>query len=423
MIIGFGSSGKWAYNLAVKQGCVPIVYDDQFFSYDDIGAELLRDLSFAVVSPAIPMEHKLIQKLKSLGIPIIPEIEFAYYFKKPKSKIIGVTGTNGKTTVVRLINSILNEKTIVAGNIGVPYSKVVGECEKAVVLELSSFQLQNIVEFAPDIAVFTNFAPDHLDYHKSFEEYKFAKLNLIRNITTKGRIIYNYDDDELRKEIRGVSHKNIYYVSLVRHLGDGIFIEDNEVKIAESGKEFEIFNINEIGKRPTHEMLNILTSVLVAYFFGADKEMILSELNNFKPSPYRQQEIANGLGIKIINDSKSTNLASTIVALRAFGGEKVLIVGGKPKNEDYSRLFLDNFKLTYVVAYGESRKEFLQCAKHCGFKNITEVEALAEALSVALGKVKLGGTLLFSPACSSFDQFNSYLERGECFNKLVLQYK
>lgn len=423
MIIGFGSSGKWAYNLAVKQGYVPIVYDDQFFSYDDIGEELLQDLSFAIVSPAIPMEHKIIQKLKSLDTPIISEIEFAYYFKKPKSKIVGVTGTNGKTTVVRLINSILNEKTVVAGNIGVPYSKVVGDCEKTVVLELSSFQLQNIIEFAPDIAVFTNFAPDHLDYHKNFEEYKSAKLNLIRKITIKGKIIYNYDDDELRKEIRRVSHKNIYYVSMVRRSGNGIFIEGNEVKIVESGKEVEILNINEVGKRPTHEILNILTSVLVSYFFGADREMILSGLNNFKPSPYRQQETANGLGIKIINDSKSTNLASTIVALKAFDGEKVLIVGGKPKNEDYSRLFLEDFRLAYVVAYGESRSEFLQCAKHCGFKNVTGVETLSDALSVAIGKVKLGDTLLFSPACSSFDQFNSYLERGECFDKLVSQYK
>lgn len=423
IIIGFGSSGKWAYNLAIKQGYMPIIYDDEFMFCEDIEDNLIKKLSFAVVSPAVQIEHKLLCRLRSFGVPIISEIEFAYYFKSKNSKIIGVTGTNGKTTTVRLINSILNKNSLVAGNIGIPYSKVVSGCDKDIVLELSSFQLQNIVAFTPDVAVFTNFAPDHLDYHKNFKEYKSAKLNLIKNTTSDGKIIYNYDCVELRKEIEQVSHQNIYYVSTQRRGGSGIFIEDVKVKISDKEKDIEMFDICEIGTRPIHEIQNILTSTLVAYFFNIERQTILAGIKNFKPSPYRQQELNNEFGIKIINDSKSTNLASTIVALQSFQGSKVLIVGGMPKNEDYSQLFLEDFEMTNVIAYGEARGEFFKYAKKYNFKNFIIAETLSEAFDIAMKKINTGEILLFSPACSSFDQFSSYLERGQCFDKLVEHYE
>ena len=422
LIIGFGSSGKWAYNLGLKWGYMPLIYDDEFMSVETI-QDNLQNVSFAVVSPAVNRFHPLIIKLKELAIPVISEIEFAYYFRNENSKIIGVTGTNGKTTVVRMIQSILGKGSELAGNIGIPYSKVVG-CEKEnMILELSSFQLENIRAFTPDIAVFTNFAPDHIDYHGSYENYINAKLNLIKNRNKDTIIIYNGEDNSLSEKIEECYHANSFYFSTQKLHGFGIYCEQGKVVVSSLKGECVLYDLKDLGEISHHNLLNALASSLVASLLGVNTENIVKGLKSFVPSPYRQQPVKNNLGVTIINDSKSTNLMATLTALDSCKGNKYLIVGGKPKNEDYSKLFKGHDNLLRVVAFGESRFEFEKCAIKNGYKNITIVERLKDAVEVVVPLMKKGDVLLFSPACASFDQFSSYVERGKKFDEIISKYK
>lgn len=418
LIIGFGKSGKWAYNLGVKWGYMPIVYDDEFMNIESI-EKVLKEISFAVVSPGVNDNHQLVVKLKEFAIPIMSEVEFAYFFRNIESKIIGVTGTNGKTTVVRMIQTLLQDKCSVAGNIGVPYSKIVGTEKENVVLELSSFQLEHIRTFTPDIAVFTNFAPDHIDYHGSFENYIRAKLKLLKNHSRNMKVIYCADDKCLRAEIDKLKAIDTFYYSLTKQKGNGIYCDGDQVVIEIDGKMINLFTVRDLGEVTSHYLQNVLVSSLVAYLLGEEIVHFLPRLRMFVPSPYREQIVENSLGIKIINNSKATNLMATLSAIESMGRSSIhLIVGGRGKREDYSQLFkYDNVKS--VVAFGESRLEFMTCAEKNGYKTITITKTMEDATKVALSQVRKGEVLLFSPCCSSFDQFRSYEERGDKFNEIV----
>jgi len=423
LIIGFGESGKWAYNLSIKNGYMPLIYDDKFMDIESI-LPVVKHLEFAVISPVINRNHPLVKVLDSNGVQIISEIEFAYYFRNLNSKIIGVTGTNGKTTVVRQLESIFGNSCVVGGNIGVPYSKIVNSTKETVVLELSSFQLDRIINFKPDVSVITNLAPDHIDYHGSFDDYINAKLNILKNCNSKNKIIYFGEDELLCSKIKEKTEGDFYYFAFNKKAGNGIYLKNGQVVVCEHGKEKILFSLSDVGQMSKHNILNMLASTMTANLLGVGAEQIISGLKSFSPSPYRQQVVKNNLGITIINDSKSTNLASTLTAIENYKDKNVcLIVGGKPKNEDYSKLFSHEFRVDKIIAYGEAKNEFKDCAYKCGYKKIVLAETLKESVEIAFNNLRHGDVLLFSPACSSFDQFSSYEERGRVFDELIRKHK
>lgn len=422
LIIGMGNSGKWAYNLTLSLGYVPIIFDDEFMTIDEIRNSKMN-FSFVVVSPSIKKSHSIIKYLTEKGLKIISEIELAYLARDNKNCIIGVTGTNGKTTVVSMIGDILGGNAIVAGNIGIPWSKVLNNEKKYTVLELSSFQLEFIECFTPDIAVFTNLAPDHLEHHSSYEEYVNAKLNLIKNANKNTKIIYFADDDYLSKLILSKNSQNCYYFAINRRPGFGVYIENSEVVVSDRFGETKLFSLSEFNELAYHNKLNLLASTLVAYLCGVEVKNILLGLKNFTFPHFREELIENKLNCKIVNDSKSTNLASTLTALKTYNHKVTLILGGMGKGEDYSALFLKDFGVERIVVYGEVGEKMISTAQGFGYKSITKIDKFDEAVNFALNQLNPGDTLLFSPACSSFDQFVSYQERGRRFNELVKNFQ
>lgn len=417
LIIGFGNSGMWAYNLTLNLGYMPIIYDDKFMKMEDI-QNLDINFSFAVISPGVSKTHDIVLFLQKKQVQIISEIELCFLARKVKSKIIGVTGTNGKTTVVSMLGEVLGEDSVIAGNIGIPWSKVLNKETDNVVLELSSFQLEFCNNFTPNIAIFTNLAPDHLDYHKTFESYINAKMNLVKNMDENSVIIYFADDLKLKREIENQKLKNVYYFSLTKKEGDGVYIDDNnDVVCVKGDNKIKLCSFLDFGGLMYHNKLNALVVLLVAFLLNKNIQSAVDVLKNFKLPRFRQEVVENDLGLKIINDSKSTNLASTLVALKNYK-DITLIVGGRGKNETYEKLFSDGYDINKIVAYGESRFEFLECAKANNFSNIKEFQSFDDAVKYVLKNTKTG-TVLFSPACSSYDQFKSYEERGERFNQLV----
>lgn len=409
----------WAYNLTMRLGYVPIVYDDKFFDCHTF-CSMKFNYDFAVVSPGFSRKHPLIKFLQRENIELISEIELAYLARENKGTIVGVTGTNGKTTVVSMLKSILGARCMLAGNIGVPWSKVIDENKEITVLELSSYQLDFIKTFTPSIAVITNLAPDHIDHHGNYESYKKAKLNLIKNITNITPVVYCGEDSELRLVVEKQNVLNAYYFAESKMPGFGAYIDGNWVVIENA---FGVHRVVKLENDVTHHnKLNILASVMVAFLLGTDKRDVEYGLKNFRYPKFRQEFVPNTLGLTIINDSKATNLASTLALIINYKKIETLIVGGRGKDEDYSKLFECEVEINRIVAYGESGQLFVDCSHRFGYKNITNIFDFDDAVGFALKNTKTG-ELILSPACSSLDQFESFNARGERFNKLVKDYE
>ena len=423
LIIGFGESGKWAYNLALKLGYMPLIFDDKFVKIENCWLDY-SCLDFAVVSPGVPPEHDILKKLREHGVAIISEIEFCYLVREEKSPIIGVTGTNGKTTVTEMIASVMGSRAIVAGNIGMPWSEAVVKKENAnfTLLELSSFQLDNINLFHPHIAVLTNFAPDHIDYHGCYEKYIDAKMNLVKNMDGRDFLIYNADDVEVGSRVGCCANCRTLYFSEKQMNGEGIYLSSNgEVVVSLAGCERVVFRLNVNKHYEKHMILNILASALVCVVAGIEDDFIARGILNFKPSAFRQEVVENNLGLKIVNDSKATNLGAVIMALGEHKPE-VLLMGGRGKRENYEKLFV-NPSFRDLIVYGEMGDEIVATASDNNFYAVHRFKRFEDAVNFSIKLTKKGETLLFSPAGSSFDQFSSYKERGEKFNQIVNSFR
>ncbi len=419
LVIGAGKSGKSAYNQLLKYGYMPVFYDDEFIELSSI-EKLIDEFEFCVVSPGIPQNHKLIKLLNEKNIKIISEIEQGYLFNENKNQIIAVTGTNGKTTVVSLLQFLLGELSDKAGNIGVPYTSVINNGKPYTILELSSFQLQNVYTFKPAFIIFTNIAPDHIDYHGSYENYINAKFNIFNNVDNSTVVIYNGEDGLLKNKVVGLNCSKCYHFSIDDIGGLGAFISvDSHIIVRTENGEEKLFKLADAENHIRHNVMNILAVALCLFLLGKYNARTAKSISEFVYPPFRMKtSIVKGK--TIINDSKATNLASTLSALDSIKTKVVLLVGGKGKNEQYDKLFqYKNIKS--VVAYGESADKFSSEANKNNYKNITKVSGFSDAVKLAYRKTGVGETLLFSPACSSFDQFSSYYERGVCFDNIIQQ--
>ncbi|MBL8008309.1 MAG: UDP-N-acetylmuramoyl-L-alanine--D-glutamate ligase [Ignavibacteria bacterium] len=384
-----------------------------------------------IKSPGIPPDNEYISGAKKLGKKIYSEIEAAYWLCK--GRIIAITGTNGKTTTTVLTGEIFRNAgydTKVCGNVGLAFSEIAESVKEdsVVILETSSYQLYDTEEFRPEISVLMNITPDHLEWHKGFENYLDSKLKIMKNQTEKETAVINYDDEILRKSTTGFNTKKAYF-SIKENLfgkkdvNSGSCIENDKVIYFDKSKNLkeEIMNAGEINIRGNHNIYNSLAAVISARAFQIKKEIIIETLKTFKGVEHRIEFVREFGGVKYFNDSKATNTDSLTVALESFiDGNLILIMGGREKDNDYSSLVkLIKERVKIIIAIGESRNkinDFFSVNT-----KVIKAETMQDAVNEAKNSAEPGDTVLLSPACKSFDMYDSFEHRGRDFKNIVNQ--
>ena len=405
--------------------------------------EILRKIDLIITSPGVPDDISLIKFAEREGIPIWSEIELAWRLLRDEEKrrTVAVTGTNGKTTVVTLIGKILNDSgnnCIVCGNVGLPLidTIIVNQSNKALagkspgeclvrVIEVSSFQLERVYKFKPYISVILNISSDHLDRHKTFENYSNLKLKLIANQDKDDWAVINTDDKFINNKVKIISGKQdqlprfIKY-SLERKTEVDLFYKDNHI-FYHIGKDKGKINIKDSLLKGGHNISNIMASIAPAVLLGVNKENIEETIRNFKPLSHRIEYLGCINEIRCFNDSKSTNPDATIAALNDFGREVTLIMGGKDKDMNFSKLIsVLNKKIKNLILIGKSTaKIYEQIVKDVYNYKIFKYKTLEAAVKKGFEVAEPGEVLMLSPACASMDMFKDYKERGDKFKTLV----
>ncbi|MFN3307177.1 MAG: UDP-N-acetylmuramoyl-L-alanine--D-glutamate ligase [Candidatus Kapaibacteriota bacterium] len=439
LIIGAGRSGLASALLAKRQGIsriflTEILPEEAFvetkkileensieFEFGKHSIHLLDEFDLVVASPGVPPDSEIIIQAERKKKRLISEIEFAYMFNR--NPIIGVTGTNGKTTTSALINFILQTsgmKSILAGNIGSPLSDFVDKVDKETifVVELSSYQLDRIVNFRPDVAIILNITPDHIKYHKTFSNYREAKFKIFANQRENDLLILNFDDKETylaKSQARG-------RIALfgMRPVEFGAYLRGEEICMRFSDQDGEevLMKSGEIKIPGVHNIYNSLASIIAAKYFLVSNENIRNALMNFKGVEHRLEFVRSIDGIDYINDSKATNVDSAYFALSSYNRQIIWIAGGRSEGNYYE--FLDDVverNVKAIVAFGESKGEIF--SHFCTMKRCYLVDTLQEAVLRAKSIAQPGDVVLFSPACKSFDMFKNFEHRGNVFKEIV----
>lgn len=396
--------------------------------YDNISYDLgghtdqILKADMIVLSPGVPYDLDILIKAEKKGIEVISEVELAY--RLTEAKIIGVTGTNGKTTVTSLIGHILKNsletEVRVGGNIGYPLiSEVEGlESNDWLVTELSSFQLEKIKNFRPNIAIMINFSPDHLDRHKTVEKYWDAKYNIFSNQKEDDLAILNIDDKYIKERLNNIKAKR-YEVSKNQIVENGIFYSQNyiyEVKNCQKSKVIKTSDIPLIG---THNILNTSIAVQIAKLFSIDNEIIKKNVQSYKAFAHRL-EIIKDKDYTIIDDSKATNPHAAINALRSIEKPIVLILGGQDRDASFKALaYTVKQRVKKAIILGEVKDEIKKELDKIGYKNYILVNSMQEAAKESLKDIVQGDTVLLSPGCPSWDMYESYKKRGKEFQEEV----
>ena len=380
-----------------------------------IEPEALLDETFNILikNPAVFPYHPCVEKAKSLNIPVVNEMEVAYHYINKPVKIIGVTGSNGKTTTVTLIHEVLKRANVsvkLGGNIGTPLSQIVNSLEDndILLLEISDHQLNDMFDFKTDISILTNLCPTHLDYHGSYEEYKKIKKKIFNHHTKSDIAIINaanYDSLELTKDIASTK----YYFN-----NDENFINDDIIYVDKK----PVINTKDILLKGHHNYENILATFLVAKILNVDFKYVKEVLKEFKGVEHRIEFVRELNGVTYYNDSKSTNPTATITALKSFSGNIHLILGGMERSQDFNDLkpYLSKVKAIYGI--GEVRERIVSFAKNNNIKCYA-FESLSEAMKKIEENVVKDDVVLLSPASASWDQYPKFECRGDEFKKIV----
>ncbi|MFZ1130453.1 MAG: UDP-N-acetylmuramoyl-L-alanine--D-glutamate ligase [Terriglobales bacterium] len=384
------------------------------------GDRTFRGQDLIVVSPGVPVDAPQLAQARHLGEPVIGEIELAAQFLA--GQIVAITGANGKTTTTSLAGEIIaagNFPTLVGGNIGTPAISFVDEAgaETWTVLEVSSFQLETIVEFHPRIAVILNITPDHLDRHKTFDNYVNAKARVCENQTADDFTILNADDATtagLSRRTRG----RLFWFSRTKEVEKGAFVSGGQIYFRDGSRERKIMAVDEVPLKGMHNLENALAAVSIGILVGCEAEQIREAVRNFKAVEHRLEFVAKVAGVDYYNDSKATNVDATIKALESFPANIHLILGGKDKGSDYtvlSELLRGRVKRVYTIGAAAAKIE----AQIEGAAEIDHAETLESAVRRASEAAVAGDVILLAPACASFDQFQSYEHRGRVFKEVV----
>jgi UDP-N-acetylmuramoylalanine--D-glutamate ligase len=435
-ILGAGESGVGAAILAKKQGWNVFVSDfgsiKQEFK-DELDANELKweegkhtesiilNSDLIIKSPGIPDKAPIIKKLKEKGIKIISEIEFGGYYLKAKT--ICITGSNGKTTTTMLTYHILRKAGInvgLAGNVGKSFAKQIATEEfDWYVLELSSFQLDDMFEFRADIAILLNITPDHLDrYNYEMQNYVNSKLRILQNQTENDWFIYNFDDKIIQTEIskREIKAKQAPF-SLVEDMPNGAYTDEEQITI--NINEKIIMSIHDLALKGKHNSQNSMASAIAARVLDIRSAVVRESLTDFVNVEHRLEFVAKVHGIEFINDSKATNINSTWFALETMEKPTVWIVGGVDKGNDYSELMdLVKNKVKAIICLGLDNQKIIDTFSGV-VETIVEAKSAMEAVAYGYRLASKDETVLLSPACASFDLFENYEQRGDMFKEAV----
>ncbi len=380
------------------------------------------DADYVVLSPGVPIDAPIVKLARGRGIKILSEIEIA--FQECEAPILAITGTNGKTTTTTLVGEIFKRdgwNTLVAGNIGIAFSEIVDRAkgDKAiVVLEVSSFQLDAIDEFRPKVSALLNITPDHLDRYKNYEAYIQSKYRIVENQKGYDTFVYNYDDDNCRNCAETVNFRTLGF-SLREELKQGAYLSGDDI-IVRIGREKEVLlNKDELGIPGSHNLMNAMAAALMTRVMGVDYDAIRDTLRSFNGVEHRIEFVRELDGVKYYNDSKATNVDSVYFALGSFKEPIVIILGGKDKGNDYSKiadLVREHVKAIVTVGKGAEKIEKV----FDGMKPIYSAGmSMEEAVRLARDAAAPGDVVLLSPACASFDMFDNYEHRGKVFKAVV----
>ena len=437
VVLGGGESGVGTAILGKKEGFEVFVSDKgiikeeyrkvlEHFEIDweeqQHSEDKILNADLVMKSPGIPDKVPLVAKLKEVGVPIISEIEFASRYAK--ATIIGITGSNGKTTTTMLTNHILKEGGLnvgMAGNIGDSYAKMVAEKDfDYYVLEISSFQLDGIVDFKPHIAILTNITPDHLDrYEYKFENYIASKFRIAKNQTKEDYLIYDADDEVIVQWLqKNPVQSKLLPFSINRKLDEGAYLENDKIIIKTHNNTIEM-STDALALEGKHNVKNTMAATTAAKLISIRKETIRRSIENFQGAEHRLEKVLKIHHVQYINDSKATNVNATYYALDSMKTPTVWIVGGVDKGNDYKELMpLVREKVKAIICLGTDNSKIKDA-----FGNVVdlvvETFAMDEAVKVAYKIAERGDTVLLSPACASFDLFKNYEDRGNQFKEAI----
>jgi len=437
VVYGLGVSGKAAARLLLSRGVSVVgidsrrqteleletLLDDSRFE-TTLGAdplELPPSVDGVVVSPGVPLDRPLLRAAAEAGLPVIAEVELAYRFLD--GPVIGITGSNGKSTTTALTGELLTAcgyQAEVCGNIGVPLAACVdGPPGRVFVTELSSFQLEGITEFRPHIAAWLNLSADHLDRHADLTQYARAKKALFENQQEEDVAVLNADDPQVAALVTRGRRR---FFSRLGRVTDGCYLDgDRVVEIEPAGEPIELFHRDELGIPGTHNLENAMAAALLARAMGAEIECVRAGLGAFKGLPHRLQKVAEMHGVTWFDDSKGTNIGATLRTLEGFADHSVhLILGGRNKGADAGELeLMVRTKVRHLYFIGEAAEDFHRSLGHVVPGSIEHT--LASAVDSAAQRARDGESVVLSPACASFDQYTDFRHRGRHFQTLIAQ--
>jgi UDP-N-acetylmuramoylalanine--D-glutamate ligase len=383
--------------------------------------ETVLEQDLIIPSPGVPADAPLLKSARAKGITVWSEIELADRFLN--GRLIGITGSNGKTTTTSLIEHILRSAgicTILAGNIGTPLISRVEETNDAsvTVVELSSFQLELIDSFRPNISVFLNLTPDHLDRHHTLDEYGAAKARIFENQTETDSAVLNADDPATTKY--APAKPQVFWFSRKQRVAQGAFVRENEIVFRRDGKEETLLKLQDIPMAGAHNVENVLAAVAATRLAGADASAIAKGVRSFSGVEHRLEFVAEIGGVRYYNDSKATNVDATLKALDSFPGRILVVLGGKDKGSDYTGLQKSLREKTILALLIGAAAEKIE-KQIAGSVAIERAGTIERAVEIASQAARPGDVVLLAPACASFDQFENYEHRGRVFKDLVHQ--
>ena len=450
LVFGAGISGEAAAGLLLRQGARVILYDgnknldlqsvksriaDSVRDMTDrpeenlkivsgeFPEEVVKELSLAVISPGVPADLPVVERMRNLDIPVWGEIELAYAFGR--GDVLAITGTNGKTTTTALLGEIManyKESVFVVGNIGNPYTSIVPRTEESsvIVAEISSFQLETIHTFRPKVSAILNITPDHLNRHHTMEAYVAAKERIAENQTKEDVCVLNYEDKLLR-EFGERTKAEVLYFSSKRKLKRGVYLDSGEI-IIDLGEKISLCSVDSLHILGTHNYENVMAAAAMAYAFGVPAEVIQKTVCQFRGVEHRIEFVAEKNGVAFYNDSKGTNPDAAIRGIQAMNRPTVLIGGGYDKDSTYEE-WINAFdgKVKKLVLLGATRDKIAETARRLGFEDIVMADSFEEAFDKCVEYSRPGDAVLLSPACASWGMFKNYEERGDKFKELVNQ--
>lgn len=444
LVVGMGKSGIAAAELLVMHQMKVVIFDenpdlnpkDVWEQSQKLGMvpvvvgklpeEIKNQIDICIMSPGVPTDLPVIQQLKQRNVLIWGEIELAYRFSM--GNLIGITGTNGKTTTTSLVGEIMQshfESVKVVGNIGVPYTQMVSEMNEqtVTVAEISSFQLETIDSFHPNVSAVLNIQPDHLNRHHTMENYIGAKERIFENQTEADCCVLNYDDLVTRKMSEKTKAK-VCFFSSKQELEEGFFVREDWICRKSNGTTEPYMNIHDMNLVGMCNVENVMAAMAISTFVGVPKEQIIETIRNFKAVEHRIEFVAQKKGVVYYNDSKATNPDAAIQGIRAMNRPTILIGGGYDKGNDFDD-WIEAFdsKVKLLILIGATAEKIAQTAKKHGMNQYCLAKSFEEAMEVAIQKAKEGDAILLSPACASWGMFPNYEERGKLFKSIVNQIK